>query len=42
MNESGNESTEKIDRESVREDERALSPEERFKIVLAKRLARKV
>jgi hypothetical protein len=41
MNTSDFESKEKIDREIVREEERVLSPEERFQIVLEKRLKKK-
>jgi hypothetical protein len=41
MNTADCESKEKIDREIVREEERILSPEERFRIVLEKRLKKK-
>jgi hypothetical protein len=41
MNADDFEPNEKIDREIVREEERVLSPEERFRIVLEKRLKKK-
>jgi hypothetical protein len=41
MNATDSESQGKIDREVVREEERILSPEERFRIVLEKRLKKK-
>jgi hypothetical protein len=41
MNEVDSESKEKIDREIVREDQKVLTPEERFRIALAKHQSKK-